>query len=510
MNHAITMGIFWHLIGAASAACFYAPFKKVRQWSWETMWSVGGVVSWILLPWAISAMLLPDFWGYFSSFNASTLLPVFLFGAMWGIGNINYGLTMRYLGMSMGIGIAIGITLIVGTLMTPILNGNLDVLLNTEGGRMTLLGVLVAVIGVGIVTRAGQLKERKMGIKAEDFNLKKGLLLAVMCGIFSAGMSFAMNAAKPMHEAAAALGVDPLYVALPSYVVIMGGGALVNLGYCVIRLAKVESLSLKADFSLAKRVIITNVLLSALGGLMWYLQFFFYAWGHASIPAQYDYMSWMLHMSFYVLCGGLVGLILREWNNAGRRPVGVLSLGCVVIIIAANIVGLGMANRLRRPATVMTPLHRRHPYLAIKDHRKVVTVLKAAAHCHVTDHELCMLEQILGVANAQLAQIVIYRHARLGTELLTQGTFAALLLLAELFQNKAFIQAGRQRGNQLIEQGLLLRGGGVIRLVAMPFKHHHQLCEEDLRHRVSQRIDFIALLFKEGNGLTDGSHAAAA
>lgn len=86
----------------------------------------------------ISAMLLPDFWDYFSSFSAATLLPVFLFGAMWGVGNINYGLTMRYLGMSMGIGIAIGITLIVGTLMTPILNGNFDVLINTQGGRMTL------------------------------------------------------------------------------------------------------------------------------------------------------------------------------------------------------------------------------------------------------------------------------------------------------------------------------------------------------------------------------------
>ncbi|EEN5289835.1 rhamnose/proton symporter RhaT [Salmonella enterica subsp. enterica serovar Enteritidis] len=285
MSNAITMGIFWHLIGAASAACFYAPFKQVKQWSWETMWSVGGIVSWLILPWAISALLLSDFWAYYGQFNLSTLLPVFLFGAMWGIGNINYGLTMRYLGMSMGIGIAIGITLIVGTLMTPIINGNFDVLIHTEGGRMTLLGVFVALIGVGIVTRAGQLKERKMGIKAEEFNLKKGLLLAVMCGIFSAGMSFAMNAAKPMHEAAAALG-----------------------------------------------------------GLMWYLQFFFYAWGHARIPAQYDYMSWMLHMSFYVLCGGLVGLVLKEWKNAGRRPVAVLSLGCVVIIIAANIVGLGMAS----------------------------------------------------------------------------------------------------------------------------------------------------------------------
>ena len=344
MGNAITMGIIWHLIGAASAACFYAPFKKVQHWSWETMWSIGGFVSWLILPWLVSAILLPDFWTYYSSFSASTLLPVFLFGAMWGIGNINYGLTMRYLGMSMGIGIAIGITLIVGTLMTPIIAGKFDVLIGTPGGRMTLLGVLVALIGVAIVTRAGQLKERKMGIKAEEFNLKKGLILAVMCGFFSAGMSFAMDAAKPMHEAAAALGSDPLYVALPSYVVIMGGGAVINLGYCFIRLAKMKNLSVKADFTLAKPLIISNILFSALAGLMWYLQFFFYAWGHAKIPAQYDYMSWMLHMSFYVLCGGIVGLIMKEWSNAGRRPVSVLSLGCVVIIVAANIVGLGMAS----------------------------------------------------------------------------------------------------------------------------------------------------------------------
>ena len=344
MGNAITMGIIWHLIGAASAACFYAPFKKVQHWSWETMWSIGGFVSWLILPWLVSAILLPDFWTYYSSFSASTLLPVFLFGAMWGIGNINYGLTMRYLGMSMGIGIAIGITLIVGTLMTPIIAGKFDVLIGTPGGRMTLLGVLVALIGVAIVTRAGQLKERKMGIKAEEFNLNKGLILAVMCGFFSAGMSFAMDAAKPMHEAAAALGIDPLYVALPSYVVIMGGGAVINLGYCFIRLAKMKNLSVKADFSLAKPLIISNILFSALAGLMWYLQFFFYAWGHAKIPEQYDYMSWMLHMSFYVLCGGIVGLIMKEWSNAGRRPVSVLSLGCVVIIVAANIVGLGMAS----------------------------------------------------------------------------------------------------------------------------------------------------------------------
>lgn len=344
MNNAILLGIMWHLVGAASAACFYAPLKKVKNWSWETMWSVGGVMSWLILPWLVSAILLPNFWAYYASFDLSTLLPVFLFGAMWGIGNINYGLTMRYLGMSMGIGIAIGITLVVGTLMTPLLQGRFVELFSSTGGRMTLLGVLVALVGVAVVARAGLLKERAMGIQAEEFNLKKGLLLAVMCGIFSAGMSFAMDAAKPMHEAAAALGIDPLYVALPSYVVIMGGGALVNLAYCFIRLAVKPELSVKADFAVAKPLLKANILFALLGGTMWYLQFFFYAWGHANIPAQYDFVSWMLHMSFYVLCGGLVGLVLKEWKSVGRKPVGVLSIGCLVIILAANIVGLGMAS----------------------------------------------------------------------------------------------------------------------------------------------------------------------
>lgn len=344
MNNAVMLGILWHLVGAASAACFYAPFKKVRRWSWETMWSIGGVMSWLILPWAVSYVLLPDFWHYYRSFSLSTLLPIFLFGAMWGIGNVNYGLTMRYLGMSMGIGIAIGITLVVGTLMTPLLQGRFVALFSSAGGQMTLLGVAIALIGVVIVSWAGVLKERAMGIRAEEFNLRKGLILAVMCGIFSAGMSFAMDAAKPMHQAATDLGIDPLYVALPSYVVIMGGGALINLAYCFIRLAVKADLSIKADFSQAKSLLVANVLFSLLGGTMWYLQFFFYAWGHANIPAQYDFISWMLHMSFYVLCGGLVGLLLREWKNAGRRPVSVLCIGCLVIILAANIVGLGMAG----------------------------------------------------------------------------------------------------------------------------------------------------------------------
>ncbi len=339
----IITGIAWHMVGAASAASFYAPISKVKRWTWESTWAVAGLFSWVLLPLIISAVLLPDLRAFYASTDSSVLLWTFMFGCMWGVGNVSYGLTMRYLGMSLGIGVAIGVTLIVGTLIPPIVHGQTAEMLHTRGGLLTLLGIVVALCGVFTVSVAGHRKEVALGAQTREFNVKKGLLLAILCGIFSSGMSFAMDAARPMQASALLLGVKPLYAALPSYVVIMGGGGLVNFAYCFIRLYFKKELSLTADLALPGATLFKNSSLAAAGGIMWYLQFFFYAWGAASIPASFAYVNWMLHMSGYVLFGGIIGLALSEWAGVGYRPVRLLWAGMLVIIAAANIVGLGMA-----------------------------------------------------------------------------------------------------------------------------------------------------------------------
>lgn len=339
----ILSGLGWHMVGAAAAASFYAPIGKVKRWSWETTWAVAGLFSWILFPIGVSVLLLPDAVAFFRGLDAHAVLMAFAFGCMWGVGNVSYGLTMRYLGMSLGIGVAIGVTLVVGTLMPPLLHGQLLALVSAKGGMISLSGVGVALVGIGIVTLAGHRKEAARGQSAEQFDLKKGLLLAVCCGIFSSGMSFAIDAAKPIEESARALGLNPLYAALPSYVIIMGGGALVNFGYCFVRLAILPQLSLKADLGQPLPIMLKNGAMAATGGIMWYFQFFFYAWGAASIPAHLGFVNWMLHMSGYVLCGGLVGLALHEWRGVGWRPIAILWGGMIVIILAANLVGLGMA-----------------------------------------------------------------------------------------------------------------------------------------------------------------------
>ena len=339
----ITAGIGWHIVGAAMAASFYAPIERVRKWSWETTWAIAGIFSWILLPIGVGFVLLPDFNYFYAEFGTSFLLKVALFGAMWGVGNVSYGLTMRYLGMSLGIGIAIGINLIIGTLIPPIMHGQAATLFLTRGGQFSMSGIVMALVGVALISWAGHLKETQLKSHLEEFNIGIGLLLALLCGIFSSGMSFAIDAAQPMQSAALSLGVNPLYAALPSYVIIMGGGALVNLAYCFTRLAIVPRLSLRKDCNQPGAVLTKNAALAATGGIMWYLQFFFYAWGAANIPQHLSYVNWMLHMSIFVLCGGIVGFILGEWAGVKKRAVRLLWAGVFVIVIAANLVGVGMA-----------------------------------------------------------------------------------------------------------------------------------------------------------------------
>ena len=340
----IVAGIGWHMVGAASAASFYAPIGKVKKWSWETTWAVAGFFSWILLPISISFVLLPDFHAFYAGFDAALLFKVALFGAMWGVGNVSYGLTMRHLGISLGVGVAIGVVLIVGTLVPPLMHGQAAALFSTSAGLYTMAGVLVALIGVAIVSYAGHQKEIQVSGEIREFNVKLGLALAILCGIFSSGMAFAIDAAEPMKAAALRLGVNPLYAALPSYVFIMGGGAVVNMSYCFIRLAALKRLSLRADLSHPGGTLIKNGAMAATGGIMWYLQFFFYAWGQANIPERLSYVNWMLHMSGYVLFAGIVGLALGEWTGISGKPIRLLWVGMVIIIAAANLVGVGMAQ----------------------------------------------------------------------------------------------------------------------------------------------------------------------
>jgi len=102
------LGVVFHWLGGLASGSFYVPYRGVKRWSWETYWLVGGVFSWIVAPWVLGLLMTNDLTGVLHEARISTLLWCYFWGLLWGFGGLTFGLTMRYLGMSLGMAMVLG------------------------------------------------------------------------------------------------------------------------------------------------------------------------------------------------------------------------------------------------------------------------------------------------------------------------------------------------------------------------------------------------------------------
>src|ERR1051326_7623198 len=150
------LGVVYHWIGGLAAASFYIPYRGVKKWAWETYWLVGGVFAWIIAPWALATFLVPDLIELLCAAPGSNLRWAYFWGAIWGIGGLTYGLTMRYLGLALGVAVALGVCAAFGTLMPPIFAGELGKITAENSGRVILLGIAVCLGGITFSGMAGR------------------------------------------------------------------------------------------------------------------------------------------------------------------------------------------------------------------------------------------------------------------------------------------------------------------------------------------------------------------
>ena len=147
MNANPFLGVFFHWLGGLASASFYIPYRGVRKWSWETYWLVGGCFSWIIAPALLAWLLVPNLGGVLGAAPLKVMLWAYFFGTMWGLGGLTFGLTMRYLGIALGMAVALGYCAAFGTLMPPIFNGQIVDFLHQTSGQVILLGVAVCLWG---------------------------------------------------------------------------------------------------------------------------------------------------------------------------------------------------------------------------------------------------------------------------------------------------------------------------------------------------------------------------
>jgi L-rhamnose-H+ transport protein len=371
------LGVFFHWLGGLASGSFYVPFKGVRKWSWETFWLAGGMFSWLICPWIGALLLSKDLFAVLHETSAYTFGMTYLMGVLWGLGGLTFGLTMRYLGMSLGMAVALGYCAAFGTLVPPIVKGEFaDKLLNhaatSPGGPIVLLGVFVCLFGIAIGGIAGVRKERDMGNDGKssaiaEFSLWKGLAIATFSGVMSSCFSYGFQFGGPISDISKAHGTGPLWVGLPVIVVILLGGLTTNFIWCVLLHVKNHSAhqyfspnvkpvacqsggdgqggsNSTQSFEIGSSVpLVSNWLFCLLAGTFWYLQFFFYQMGQSQM-GKYEFSSWTLHMASIIIFSTLWGIFFKEWS--GAKAVTKFLVVVMLVLLVSSTVIIGVGNKI--------------------------------------------------------------------------------------------------------------------------------------------------------------------
>ncbi len=398
MNPNPVIGVLYHWLGGLASGSFYVPYRGVKRWAWETFWLAGGFFSWIIAPWFFALLMTKDLMPVLRETPGTVIFWTFFFGLLWGIGGLTFGLTMRYLGLSLGMAVVLGLCAAFGTLIPPIFRGEfMTQVVGTASGRIILLGILVCLLGIAAAGLAGIYKEKAMSPEQQketikEFDLKKGVGVAVLSGVMSACFAYGLAAGDPIKALTIKHGTPDLWQGLPVLVVVLLGGFTTNFIWCVIlnvrnktgyqyftsisrepdehergeiiietavdapsrevvehitsaaNLHRQSSVAL-ADAPLRKTnqtpvPMLANYLLCALAGTTWYFQFFFYSMGETQM-GKYKFSSWTLHMASIIIFSSLWGIGLKEWKGAGVQAGRLLALALLLLVGSTVIVGYG-------------------------------------------------------------------------------------------------------------------------------------------------------------------------
>jgi L-rhamnose-H+ transport protein len=373
----VILGVIFHFIGGFASGSFYMPYKKVKGWSWESFWIVGGLFSWLIVPPLAAYLTIPGFMDIIKAAPSSVIGSTFLMGLLWGIGGLTYGLGVRYLGVSLGSSIILGLCSFFGAIVPSIYyyfnpkegKDTIADLFGSSWGQMVMLGLFLCIVGIVICGKAGSMKDKDLAKREDEqlhldaagahgetivkhshidasgseFLLVKGLILAIISGVLSACFSFGIEAGTTMGATANEIWKTAhpgqgefLFRNNVIFVVILWGGLTTNFIWCMILNAKNKSFG---DYTNKKSPLLKNYLLCALGGTMWFLQFFFYGMGESKMGNGAS--SWILHMSFIILVANSWGIVLKEWKGVSKKTRTTIIIGILTILASVFIVGIG-------------------------------------------------------------------------------------------------------------------------------------------------------------------------
>jgi L-rhamnose-H+ transport protein len=357
------LGVLIFILGGLAGAVFYLPFKKVKNWAWESYWLVYAVIGLVVVPWGLAFCMSPNVISVLRAAPGKEIGYCFLCGAMWGLGGLTWGLMIRYLGVGLGLAIGCGLCSAAGSLIPPLVKPILErfvsdtpittpladaiaagaqTLYGTPAANAALVSVCVSLIGIFFVGGAGMSKESELSEDVKkatvaEYNFKLGLLVAIFSGLTSAAMNFGLSGGQHLEKLATTTPpiTNDVWKWLPVLVVVLLGGFAVNFLWCLFLNLKNKT---TGDYVKLGAPLAMNFIFAGLAGALWCAQMICLKRGEP-VMGPMAYIGWSVMFSGMILFSTIFGIALGEWRNTSSRTRMLLTLGLICLVASSVISG---------------------------------------------------------------------------------------------------------------------------------------------------------------------------
>ena len=311
---------------------FGLGMKYMNPMSWESWWVIHVLVAMILFPMIWAYIVIPDLFDIIASSPKDAIYSAMLYGFLWGIGGIMFGVSVPYIGLSLTMGIVMGLAGSAGSLI-PLFQ--IENATSQPSFPYIIGGLIISLIGVAITAKAGIDRDKLINSSSKSKNILKGLLIAVTCGLLSSLLNVGFANAAPIAEKAQEFGVITRNSSLAAWVVVLWGAFIMNFSYAVLLLFKNNSwitFSLKNSLNAYKW--------SLIAGFCWFAALGVYGQGAALLGEIGPVIGWPILLGLSLIISNYWAYNAGEWDNA-QKPFNKLLIGLFVLIISAVVLGLG-------------------------------------------------------------------------------------------------------------------------------------------------------------------------
>lgn len=335
MEQSVIFGLLLITLGALSSSSFALPFTRLKLWSWETYWLSYSISGYLIFPILAVLIFVPGYREIFSVIPTALKWKIFIIGIIFGIGNLSFGLSLRYLGFSLGYPVAIGLMLTFGVIIPPLIDGRLFNIIGTAQGDRLFTGIFIILIGIILVAITGILKDRDIQTKSE-IHLTKGFICAILVGLAGSTFSLGLEQGFTIRELTLEAGSDPLFADNTTMLIMLVGTILSTT--IAVSVNAVKKGYYREFFTLPKLLILKNSLFCLLAGMLWFNQFFLFTMGK-SYMGELSFVAWGVLMALIIVFGTLWGVIRGEWRGTSRKNYTLLTLSLIIIVTATLIIG---------------------------------------------------------------------------------------------------------------------------------------------------------------------------